>query len=226
MEQPGLDYRFKRLVVSPDVIHSVMSVMANVVPPRPSWWQDNCYFVNGFFFPHSILDSRFAFCNYKTKYDVHWPLIRFTFEFVTTYLRVDYWYTSEETGVAYWRPMEALLSRIRSICEKNSSAEEFDKVFRELTQALDGLATLANSPVKTPLTSEISRDLPHWLQQQSVWQYKFKNKLCSMTAEIRLYAFNPHRLKNRLTRHAVGYPESGDKPAFGNKMEVTSKYNG
>jgi hypothetical protein len=126
MEQLGLDYQFKCVVMTPNMPELIALTMANPRPPPPGWWDDNCYFVNGAMFPGVLSDTRFNFCGYKSKYDRYWPLIRLTFHFALGYKRYEYYHSTEST---YWTSMERLLLRIKSICEQDI-VEDFTTVFR------------------------------------------------------------------------------------------------
>jgi hypothetical protein len=102
-----------------NIVDTIPLVMSNTVPPPQTWWDDNCYFVNGFIVLDSPLDPSFAFCGYNTKYDTHGPLIQLTFDFVVKYLGAKFWYTSEETGITFWNSMKTVTKRIRNACEKS-----------------------------------------------------------------------------------------------------------
>src|SRR5208282_2326568 len=111
MEQLGLRYRFKCIVGSPGVLDNIPRAMASPFPPSASWWEDNCFHVNGFYFPNIVMDSKYAFCGYNPQYVAYWPLMRLAFDFMMKYKRNEFLYTSEETGVEYWKSMERICHR-------------------------------------------------------------------------------------------------------------------
>lgn len=211
MKRLGLHYQFKCLVVTPEVIESVGEVMRNPSPPLSSWWDDNCYFVNGFFFADVVFDLTLVFCGYGTKYDVYWELIQVVFNFVLKYKTCQYWYTSEETGDAHWKSMESLFHRIKIICEQDHT-EDFAKVFSDICGELRSLAENADRSFKTMPASDFRR-----LKRPSFWRrtlYKFNCERRSITQIAKLYLLDRYKFNVRLVHRSVDYPASGDEIVF------------
>ena len=219
MERMGLGYRFKCIVVSPGIVDPVLLIMKELAPPLPSWWEDNCFFVNGFFLPHIIPDSRFVFCGYKAKYDVYWPLIRLAFDFTMKYKRTEYWYTSEETGFAFWEDMKDIFHRIKHTCEREYCSQEFDRSFAGFKNNLDKLAAHTDNPHKTPyITSEFRHDLPSWVKTPSSpalrFLHKYNGKFRLAKQVVYMRVFQRYKLEARLVRQGIDSPTSGDARVF------------
>lgn len=66
----GLEYRVKCLVVYPGMVEAVQKVMVQSKPPSPKWWENYCYFVNGFLFPGIPQQCNLAFCGFDTNYEM------------------------------------------------------------------------------------------------------------------------------------------------------------
>jgi hypothetical protein len=217
MEKLGLEYRFKAIFYNPEEsVDTISLVLSRNVPPTQSWWDDNCFFVNGYFRDGNVLDTSFAFCGYNTKYRDHWPLIQLTFQFVVKYLRYEYWYTSEETGILFWNAMETVLQKIKKACETDGVAEEDSSVLlKEVKEEFERLAKLADTPDKTPLINKKPRSLPpHWMPRQSTLKDRIKKDVRRFKAVVSLFLFERYKLRDRLVRPSLEYPASGDWPAF------------
>jgi len=89
LQKFGLEYRIKSLLVEPGMVASVRHTMAQSSPPSLQWWEDYCFFVNGFLFPEIPQHAKFAFCGFDTKYDRYWALLRSTFVFTMKYCTND-----------------------------------------------------------------------------------------------------------------------------------------
>jgi hypothetical protein len=218
MEALALEYRFKCIVYFPDVLDGVKSVMESNVPPSSAWWDDHCFYVNGFFFPRVVPSANLAFCGFKTKHDMYWPLVQRTFDFSLQYKRDEYYYTSAETGSAYWKSMETIFGRIKATGEKDISVGDLNVFYAEVEKQLTELATLADSPSKSPNKDRLVRhpSEPRWrgpfIQQfQRVW-----SELYSTIDVGYMYCFQRWKPKRRLVRiYEVDYPLSGDELACG-----------
>ena len=218
MKELGLPYRFKYVVTFPCRMSSVPRIMSNVLPPSASWWEDNCVYVNGYFLSGTVMDSRFAFCGFDTKFDVYWPLMTMMFDFVVKYGQSEYWYTSEETGIVFWKSFESICHRVKSKCDHYQSAEEADEFVDEIKQELKVLAEQADKPNKTKYKGEFRPDLPprfkknipKWLRRL---QYT-KFKIIWARELVRMYLFEHRKLNNHLVRRGPDSPAAADEPAF------------
>lgn len=218
MKQLGLRYRFKCIVTFPPTIASVPGIMSNVLPPSASWWEDNCIYVNGYFRSGTVIDSRFAFCGFDSKYDIYWVLMRIMFDFVVKYGQKDYWYTSEETGVVFWKSVESVCRRVKSRCDHYQSAEGVDKFVNEIKQELTVLAEQADKPNKTEYKGEFRPDLPARFKKQTPkWLHRLQDtkfKIIWAWQLVRMYLFEYHKLNKHLVRNGPDSPAAADEPAF------------
>jgi hypothetical protein len=78
----------------------ITPIIMSSTPPTPSWWEDNCYFVNGFGFPQ-IVQEPWPFCSFGNRYSDWWGLIQQTFIFMMRYKHVQYWHSSLATALPY-----------------------------------------------------------------------------------------------------------------------------
>jgi hypothetical protein len=205
MERLGLHYRFKCVVVSPEVLDSIPPMMA-LDPPPQRWWDDHCFFVNGL--PNRILDINLVFCGFKTKYASYWPLIQMTFDFAMKYKCSEYWST---TGTAYWKSVEVLFQRIKNSCDQDAK-DDFEKFFDEIKEELAVLARKADNPSNTSSVTIPRRfnSGPRHLRTLRKVRYKLR----SMKDIVCLYLFERYKLTGRLVRQGIDCPSSGEVDAF------------
>ena len=211
MEQLGLDYQFKCVVMAPNMPELIALTMANPSPPPPGWWDDNCYFVNGTMIPGVLSDTRFNFCGYQSKYNRYWPLIRLTFYFVLSYKRYEYHHSTDST---YWKSMESLLLRIKSICEQDI-VEDLPSVFVEIEESFKSLVESAQ--LNPEYESDFQATIARQLHLRKTWSYRLdnlKNKCRVMSRVVYMHVFERFKLRPRLVRESVDYPPSGDAIVF------------
>jgi hypothetical protein len=220
MEALGLVHRFKCIVHTREALDYVASVMESHAPPTLTWWQNHCFYVNGWLNPDVITNANLAFCGFRTKHEIYWPLIRRVFQFSTKYNRYEYLYTSSETGAGYWKSIEEIFGRIKTTCEQDISAEDFDRFCEEVENRLLELATLADSPSKSP-NEDPSRCVsiyPSGPRQHGSffkWFQRVRSNLSSTFDIGYMFICERWKLEERLVRvNEVGYPSSGDDPAF------------
>jgi hypothetical protein len=214
MEQLELAYRFKCLVIAPGIIESVPPVMARSTPPSTTWWEDHCFFVNGFLLPDILLQSEFAFCGFDTKYEQYWALIQSTFQFMIKYKRNEYWHSSTETGSAFWKSMEILSRRIRTTCAQTLEEAEYNRFFDEITNEFAALAQCveASKTATSPSPNVSSGYTPPTRLQLTARRCAYRLWTIKTTAS--LYVLERHKLRKMLPRHEIGCPVSGEKSAF------------
>jgi hypothetical protein len=220
MERLGLRYRFKCIVEIPPTLCSVPELVLASNPPTQDWWEDNWVFVNRrSFLLQNRLDSRFTFAGSGAQYKAYWPLIKATFHFLNEYGRDDYWYTSEETGLEFWKSVENMCARIRSKCDQEGSDEDIETFIDEIIVEIDKLAKQADSPYKTPYAGTVRDPLPPQFPErirtscfQPIRALGFK--LTSAKKLAKLYLFQRYKLRNRLVRTGIDGPAAADDPAF------------
>jgi hypothetical protein len=212
MEQLGLDYRFKCLVVQPGTVESVPQVMARSTPPNAKWWEDHCFFVNGFLLPGILLQSEFAFCGFETKHEASWRLLQLTFEFIMKYKRYEYWHTSADTGKVFWKLMEQTFRRIRTTCERDLDEKEFNQFYESIKQIFKALGERAGKSSKAEVViASYPQRRPKCFQRIS---RRIGYRIWSFKAAARLHLFQGRRLQARLSRNEIGCPDSGERDAF------------
>ena len=209
MQKLALGYRFKCLMVLPDTLQSVPSVMAQQDPPSAQWWDDNCYFIN-FCLPGILLHTRFAFCGWETKYIRYWPLIQETFKFMLKYKRHDYWYTSTETGTAFWDAMETTFHQVKLIGESNldPSTTEFQEIHARIRDQFEVLAKIVDntSTIKPPVRLRRTHATP--------LASRLAYKLLLVAETLSMQLLHRNRLGPRVHSKGIEYPASGDEDAF------------
>ena len=214
MQQLSLDYRFKCLVVWPDTVQSVPFVMAQQAPPSARWWDDHCFYVNGFLIPGILLHSKFAFCDYDTNYALYWTLLQETFEFMMTYKRDEYWYTSADTGIEFWNSMETTFRQIRLIGERSldTNTTEFQEFLARIREQFSVLAKHVDNTSRTGIKpSSIQRVRQvHSKPLTSTLGYK----LFLAKETLSLHVFHRRRLAPKVLRKGIGHPASGNEDAF------------
>jgi hypothetical protein len=141
MQQFGLKYRFKCVLLTSDILETVATTLTTCHAPEPDWWETNCYFVNGGHFPGVNVDPKYHFCGYQTKYNQHWRLICKTFYFVLGYNRSEYNPSSESSRI-YWEAMGSLLNQVKSVCEEDIT-NDYDCVLKDIEAKFEHLAGLA-----------------------------------------------------------------------------------
>jgi hypothetical protein len=223
MKSLGLRYRFKGIVeIPPTLCRSMPEFVLASNPPTQGWWEDNWVIVNNpcRFLPDNQLDSRFAFAGRGAKYEAYWPLIKATFHFLQKYGRTSYWYTSEETGVEFWKSVEDICARMRRKCNQKCSDDDTKRFIDEIIAEIDKLAKQADNPCKTPYSGKVRDPLPPQfperirtsrLQPIRILGYK----LTSAKGLAKLYLFQHYKLKNRLVRTGIDCcPPAADERAF------------
>jgi len=112
--------------------------------------------------------------------------------------------------------METVLKKVEQACETDDVAEEDSSVLlKEVQEEFERLATLADTPAKTPLINKKPQSLPpHWMPRQSTLKYKIKKDVRRYKAVVSLFLFERYKLGDRLVRPSLEYPASGDWPAF------------
>ena len=212
MEKLALDYRFKCLVLWPDTLQSVPSVMALPDPPSAQWWDDHCFFVN-FCIPGILLRTKFAFCGWKTNYALYWPWIQETFEFMMKYKRDEYWYASPETGTAFWNSMEAAFREIKLIGERNldTNSNEFQEFLGRIRDQFGALAKTADNSSKAPSKRSV---LPVHRVHATPLASRLSYKLLLVKETLSLHVLHRRRLTPKILRQVIGNPASGDEDAF------------
>lgn len=218
MEGLGLRYRFKCIVTSPSNLASVSHVLSGDVPPSASWWEENCVNLYGRDSTRRVLDSRFAFCGFNTKYVCYWPLIRLMFVFLSKYGKEEYWFTSEETGVAFWRSVENVCHRVKCKCDQDGCVNDIDDFINEIKKELGNLANQADKPEKTPYKGELlPYTPPRFKRESSRWLIslnKIKFNVYEIKQLVKISIFERYKLHNRLVRPVLDGPITGDMLAF------------
>jgi hypothetical protein len=203
-KQLGLEYEFKCVVVTQEVLEEVAITMANPVPPTQTWWDDNCYLVNGIYYPEVMSDTKF--CGYETQFNRYWPLLQMTFYFVIGYKRYEYRdegsNARQESG--YCNTMQYILNEIKSVCEQ-TSVEDFDDIFVQFEKRFESLAERAK-PQPTP--GYMTKHPPRNNKRRKL------EKLQDLRKAVHMYFFERFKLKARLVRESIGYPAEGDLQVF------------
>lgn len=214
MQQLGLNYEFKCIVITPTELELVALTMADPCPPPPRWWEENCYFVNGTLFPGVLADPKFDFCGYETKYDRYWPLIQLTFFFVLGYKRYEYCDVSGLAALTYSESMEILFRRIKSICAQDR-VEDYNDVFAEIEECLGSLAESTGKQSNPESESDFST---HYSRKPiSLWQRRilYLKQRCRSTARlVYIHTFERFKLRQRMVRESLAYPPAGDEVVF------------
>lgn len=223
MTKLGLSYRFKCLVVKPDtnMADSVQHMMEGSTPPDAEWWENHCFYVNGFLLPDIMLHSQFAFCGFDTKYDRYWPLIQSTFQFMMKYKRYEYWQKAPDTGPISWKSFEILCRRIRANCAQDLEEpdcirffEEIQKEFRTIEGWAEGLKTVSSPEPSVPVASSVPIRHRAQLSRLRFAIDRFLDKIWTLKAVTNLYMSKRRRSRTRLVRQSVACPEPGRrKPA-------------
>src|SRR5437762_14142766 len=107
MKGLGLRYRFTCAVIDSRTRESLPQIIGTPLPPTQEWWDNNWILVNGCYILDTNSMSIFAFCTPKSKFNDYWPLIRLMYNFLSKYAHDQYWFTSEETGVEFWKAVES-----------------------------------------------------------------------------------------------------------------------
>jgi len=212
MKNLALDYRFKCLTLWPDTLQSIPSIMAQTNPPSTQWWDDNCFFIN-FGLPGILLHTKFAFYGWETNYSRYWPLIQETFEFMLKYKRHDYWYTSSETGTAFWDSMENTFRQVKTIGEGNldPTTTEFQEAYAKIREQFDGLSKIVDdSSIACTTKAPVRQRRPHASNLFSRLAYK----VLFVRETLSLQVFHRNRLSPRIQSEGIEYPTSGDEDAF------------
>ena len=211
MAKLGLSYCLKCLYVKPgSMMDSVQTVMEQKAPPPLQWWDDHCFYVNGFFLPDVMLHSQFAFCGFDTKYDRYWTLIQSTFKFMVKNKRYEFWEHEPLTGLAIsWEALEKLCRRIRTNCAKDLNDAEYACFFEEILNGfqyiekwIEGLETELPPPTVPVIhrSSALKRVMNRWLDLS--W---------TANAKATSYILSRRRQTTMLHRQMVDCPEGGKK---------------
>jgi hypothetical protein len=168
------------------------------------------------------MNSSFAYCEEDSDYEAYWPVIQIIYEFLAKYGRDEYWYAFEETGHAYWTSVEGLCRRTRKRLSsgQESSPEDIAVFANQIKGELDGFATQADAPNKTPFVGN-RRQLPYYPQrfQQTMtsWQLrrrKIEFKFRYTLQLVRMYLFDWYKLKTRRVRQEIEGPAIAEQLAF------------
>jgi hypothetical protein len=211
MQQFGLDYRFKCVLETERTFEDVAATMANSLPPDADWWEHYCFFVNGISFPGVNVDPKYHFCGFHTKYEQHWDLIRKTFHFAIGHNRYEYHPRSEEK-VTQWKAMEAHLRRIKSVCEADIG-DDYDLTLHDIDMSFESLSAVVTSSNLT--STQVARNEIHRLKMRGPPSPPLMHR--QYRAVLRLFRLNlveRYKLKSRLTRLSIDYPQSGDEIVF------------
>lgn len=214
MRNLGLDYEFKCVVMSDLQLEEIAVTMAKPYPPALSWWEDNCYFVNGHMFDGILADPMLDFCGYETKYDRYWSLIQLTFHFVLGYKRYEYCDMDGMTGRMYLESMKRVFARIKIICAQDV-VEDYDIVFAEIEKCF---ASLAESTGNRPDT-ESKSDIPVRRTRKPISPWRrcilcLNQKYRSIARLVYVHSFERFKLRSRLVRDSLPYPPEGDEVIF------------
>jgi hypothetical protein len=206
MEQLGLEYRVKCIIMTPDVLEDVALTMASPTPPSSHWWEDHCYIVNGFFFADVLVSTKFNFCGYQTRFVKYWPLIQLTFYFVLGYKRYEYCETSEGTESVYCKSMASLFQEIKFLCER-PLIDDLNALLANFEERFDSLAKYSESQ---------SRHVNFASQRRPDVRFitHLGHKVRDMSRAGRVHVLERFKLKPRLVRAHVPYPSSGDELAL------------
>lgn len=211
MQQFGLDYRFKCVLETKRTFEDVAAIMANSHPPDTDWWERHCYFVNGTSFPGVNVDPKYYFCGFQTKYEQHWELIRKAFYFVIGHNRYEYHPRSKEK-VTQWKTMESLLSRIKSVCEADIG-DDYALTLRDIDMGFESLSAVVTSSNLT--STQAARNEIHRLKMRKPPSPPLLHrKYRAVSRFFRLNLVERYKLKSRLTRLSIDYPQSGDEIVF------------
>lgn len=219
MQKLGLLYRFKWILNTTTAREAVASIMMNPTPPTAAWWEDNCYFVNGFGFPE-IVQEPWPFCSFSSKYLLWWPLIQTTYNFMIKYKHVKFWFSSSTTAFPYWNAMNNLFERIRSTTELTSSHDQLIAIQDAFALELKELEERAENsmyPSTIPDTGTY--------QYPKGWRPSTPKRLWTLTRcgssawfscweRIKIRIWNRHKLREPLVRKGIWAPSSADALLF------------
>jgi len=211
MQRLSLHYRFKYLMIWPDTLKIVPSVMGQPTPPSAEWWEAHCYFIN-FCLPGVLLNTNLVFCDWNTHFEAYWPLLQQTFQFMMKYKRYEYWHTSETTGTEFWSSMEKIFREIKSVCEGqlNPSTIEFHQFQARIREQFNSLAAIADQSSRaTASNTHVSRR-----RQADPVSSKFVYELLMLREALSLRIFRRGRRTPHFLTKGIGYPPSGDQNAF------------
>jgi hypothetical protein len=208
MEGLGLDYRFKCVIVSPGLENSIREVMTNPVPPSPSWWEDNCFWANGFGFRNLTTNIELTFCGFESKYQAYWPLLQLAFNFIMKFKRGDY--IKKYKGSI--EPVARVLSRIKNMTEGDPAPEALDKLLIQITQDLEKAVKIFESGSNLSTSSHHPKVV--FLSCRRRLLHRAEYKLLLAKYFVYLHLFEQYKLKNRLVHQGIGCPVSGDVDAF------------
>ena len=143
MEKLGLRYRFKCVFEFPQTHDEVSSVMMQTNPPTAEWWDENC--------PHlstvgemKSRPSMWLFCNYRTRYDEYWELLRYVYSFCLKYsTNLSDHEMSTRCGFDWSSRLYRGLDDIYQKTEERMNPAEYDSLFNRTRQELESLAAAA-----------------------------------------------------------------------------------
>lgn len=211
MTMLGLSHRFKWVFNTSATRDAIAEIMMASVPPSSVWWESNCYFANGFGFP-SLVQEAGPFCGFASHYELWWPTIQTTFQFILKYKRVELWFSSPATALPYWTAMGDLFERIKAATESisdaaqmTSLADDFKVQLNLLAKQVDDSTSYQFNDIASPQTLSASpwTSFCHrcyvWLQwcilsSRSVWE------------SIKLHVFERYKLREPLVRKGIWVP--------------------
>jgi hypothetical protein len=183
-------------------IESIPRVLAEAEPPSSDWWNENWFYVNGWFIPEAIVDSTFAFCSPRTQHETYWPLLQLMFIFVEKYQRLEYWYTSEQTGVSFWEALEGVCRKVKSESEEDRDGKEVKGLVEQIRSVLGHLVAEAENPQQSPFQGNIpSKSRVRQAKPESRWKRQLDQTAIRYTwcrQMILIHLLERHKLNNRL----------------------------
>jgi hypothetical protein len=213
MERLGLAYRVKCVVMTADILEETALTMASPTPPSSRWWEDHCYFVNGTFFPDVLVDRKFNFCGYDTRFMDYWPLIQLAFHFVLGYKRYEYCETSEGVESVYCKSMASLLQELKYLLCERPTADDFNALLVGFERRFDSLAKCSGSQSRLVFAERRRSNVG----RSDLWGYfifHLRDKVRILNRIGRMHVLERFKIKPRLVRAYVPYPSSGDELVF------------
>ena len=211
MASLNLSFRFKWVFDCPEKRAEVAKLMQSPSPPSSEWWENYCVWVTGFGNENVVPDSGRRFCNYCSRFNEFWPLIRRAHEFIIKYRTVEFWYACQ--GTEYWENGSKLLGEIKEELSPAPNDQAPDVIINAFSKRLEQLATSVESliraaPADNSNHSDVSvanstnrLKLPRLLQWRTVKKGAF------------MYIFERYKLQPRLVFKSIDAPSEGDTVA-------------
>jgi hypothetical protein len=142
MAKLGLKYRFKCVFEFPNTSHEVHSVMIRSDPPTAELWDDNCahlFAIGELGKPRSCL----FFCNFQTRYDEYWELIRCIYSFGLKYFSLDKGKVTTHCGFDFSKKMHTVVNEVYRKTAEQMGLGEYESLLSHVRSQLQILSTAA-----------------------------------------------------------------------------------